>query len=189
MCFFTRVRHALPEPSPWRRAGWAAGASRAFCPAPPRPPPTASPPQLLPAPPSRRAATAATAPGHPRPRSVEPHAGTCPHLPVSAAPALSVLLLGPSHPPQDRSPRHHLGADPPVPLLLHPGLAAATRATTFEGESGHGDTRPRPYPAEASRFTRSECWSHAALLDSSPCPSPYLPFALPLRTERKMLFP
>lgn len=176
MCVFTRMRHALPEPSPWRRAGCAAGASRAFCPAPPRPPPAASPPRLLPAPPSRRAAPAATAPGHPRPRSVEPHAGTCPHLPVSAAPALSVLLLGPSHPLQDRSPRHHLSA-------------AATRATTFEGESGHGDTRPRPYPAEASQFTRSECWSHAALLDSSPCPSPYLPFALPLRTERKMLFP
>lgn len=85
----------------------------------PTPPPAASPPQLLPAPPSRRAAPAATAPGHPRPRSVEPHAGTCPHLPVSAAPALSVLLLGPSHPPQDRSPRHHLSA-------------AATRARTFE---------------------------------------------------------
>lgn len=106
-----------------------------------------------------------------------------------------------------RAPRRHLPASPRVrrarpvrPLAgtitstagqipTSPSQRRATRATTFEGESGHGDTRPRPYPAEASQFTRSECWSHAALLDSSPCPSPYLPFALPLCTERKMLFP
>lgn len=88
----------------------------------------------------------------------------------------------------------HRRTDPHVTISAptlppHLPFTAATRARTFEGESGHGDTRPRLYPAEASRFTRSECWSHAALLDSSPCPSPYLPFALPLRTERKMLFP
>lgn len=74
-------------------------------------------------------------------------------------------------------------------ISTSPSQRRGDSSEDLRGESGHGDTRPRPYPPEASRFTRSECWSHAALLDSSPCPSPYLPFALPLRTERKMLFP
>lgn len=175
MCFFTRVRHALPEPSPWRRAGCAAGASRAFCPAPPRPP--------------RSFPTSATA------SSTLPAGGS-----GGDGPGTSSSSLG-------RAPRRHPPTSPRVrrarpvrPLAgtitstagqipTSPSQRRGNSSEDLRGESGHGDTRPRPYPLEASRFTRSECWSHAALLDSSPCPSPYLPFALPLRTERKMLFP
>lgn len=169
------MRHALPEPSQWRRAGCAAGASRAFCPAPPRPP--------------RSFPTSATA------SSTLPAGGS-----GGDGPGTSSSSLG-------RAPRRHLPASPrvrrarPVRPLAGTITSTAGQISTspsqrrgyssedLRGESGHGDTRPRQDPAEASRFTRSECWSHAALLDSSPCPSPYLPFALPLRTERKMLFP
>lgn len=182
------MRHALPEPSPWRRAGCVAGASRAFCPAPPRPP------RSFPTSATASSTLPAGGSGGDGPGTSSSSLGRAPrrHLPASprvrrARPVRPLAGTITSTAGQiSTSPSQRRPSRPTSPSSWPRG---GDSSDDLRGESGHGDTRPRPYPPEASRFTRSECWSHAALLDSSPCPSPYLPFALPFRTEQKMLFP
>lgn len=186
MCVFTRVRHALPEPSQWRRAGCAAGASRA----PPRP---HAPPRSFPTSATASSTLPAGGSGR-RPETSSSSLGRAPrrHLPASprvrrarpVRPLAGTITSTAGQIPTSPSRRR-----PSRPTSPSSWPRRGDSSEDLRGESGHGDTRPRPYPPEASRFTRSECWSHAALLDSSPCPSPYLPFALPFRTEQKMLFP
>lgn len=135
--------------------------------------PAASPSQLLTAPSSRRLRRQARdilvlSQSSPTPASA-PVSPSLPHLPC---PLAGVII----------TTAQQISLIRPVPLPLHPDLAPETQAMTFEGESGHGNTPPHQYPPEASQSRGANTGPRGSSRFVSLCPSPCLPFALPLRT-------